>query len=61
MTDASGIADAAVLSQIQDGVERPFAYDSRQLNKSESAYCVSELEMLALVWAVKYFRCYLLE
>ena len=59
-TDACGIAVAAVLSQIQDGVERPLAYASRQLNKDESAYCVSELELLALVWAVTYFRCYLL-
>ena len=39
-TDASGIAVAAVISQIQDGVERPLAYASRQLNKAESAYCV---------------------
>ena len=58
-TDASGIAIAAILSQIQDGIERPLAYTSRQLNKNETSYCASELEMLALVWAVKYFRCYL--
>jgi hypothetical protein len=60
MTDASGIAIAAALSQVQNGIERPLVYASRQLNKAESAYGASELEKLALVWAVKYFRCYLL-
>lgn len=32
---------------------------SRQINSAEQAYSASELEMLALVWATKYFRCYL--
>ena len=44
---------------MQDGLERPIAYASRQLNNAEQAYTTSELEMLALVWATKYFRCYL--
>src|SRR5215469_306035 len=59
-TDASKTAVAAILSQVQDGVERPLAYASRQLNSAEQAYSASEAEMLALVWATKYFRCYLL-
>jgi hypothetical protein len=58
-TDASKIAVAAVLSQVQDGLERPLAFASRQINSAEQAYSASELEMLALVWATKYFRCYL--
>ena len=58
-TDASKVAVAAILSQVQDGVERPIAYASRQMNKAEQAYSASEAEMLALVWATKYFRCYL--
>ena len=29
------------------------------MNKAEQAYSASESEMLALVWATKYFRCYL--
>jgi hypothetical protein len=58
-TDASKIAVAAVLSQVQGGIERPISFASRQLNKAERAYSASELEMLALVWATKYFRCYL--
>jgi len=58
-TDASKVAVAAILSQEQDGIERPIAYASRQMNKVEQAYSASESEMLALVWATKYFRCYL--
>jgi transposase InsO family protein len=58
-TDASKIAVAAVLSQVQEGIERPIAYASRQLNKAEQAYSASESELLAVVWATKYFRCYL--
>jgi hypothetical protein len=46
-TDASKIAVAAVLSQVQDGVERPIAYASRQLNKPEQNYSASEEELLA--------------
>ena len=58
-TDASKLAIAAVLSQVQDGVERPIAFASRQKNTPEQAYTASESEMLALVWATKFFRCYL--
>ena len=58
-TDASKVAVDAILSQVQDGVELPIAYASRQTNKIEKAYSASKAEMLALVWATKYFRCYL--
>ena len=58
-TDASKVAIAAILSQVQVGVERPIAYASRQLNSAERAYTTSEIEMLSLVWVTKYFRCYL--
>jgi hypothetical protein len=34
-TDASKVAVAAILSQVQDGVENPIAYASRQLNKAK--------------------------
>ena len=58
-TDASKVAVAAILSQVQNGLERSVAYASRQLNKPEQAYSASEAELLALVWATKHFRCYL--
>jgi len=35
------------------------AYASRQMNTAEQRYAASEAEMLALIWAIKYFRCYL--
>ena len=57
--DASTKAIGAVLSQLRDGEERPVAYCSRQLNSAESKYSVTELELLAFLFAVKQFRCYL--
>ena len=60
-TDGRKTEIGAILSQKQDGVERPLAYASRQINTAESAYSASEIVLLALVWATKYFRCYLLE
>ena len=60
-TDASGAGLGAVLSQKQaDGYLHPVAYASRYLQPNEKNYCISELETLALVWAVKNFRAYLL-
>ena len=47
-TDASKTAVAAIMSQIQDGVERPISFASRQLNSVESRYSASELELLAV-------------
>ena len=57
-TDASKVAVAVILSQVQDGVERPIAHASRQLKK-QSKHTRPQAEMLAFVWATKYFRCYL--
>jgi hypothetical protein len=58
-TDASKIAVAAILSHVQNGVEWPIAYASRQMNVADQAHSASEAEQLALVWATKYFRCFL--
>jgi hypothetical protein len=57
--DASTKAIGAVLSQVREGEERPVAYCSRQLNSAESKYSVTELELLAFLFATKQFRCYL--
>lgn len=59
-TDASGKAIGAVLSQIQDGRERPLAYASRTLNPAETRYTITERELLAAVWGVKHFQHFLL-
>lgn len=54
-TDASKYAIGSVLSQ--DG--KPVCYASRTLNPNEVNYSVTEKELLAIVWSVKYFRPYL--
>ena len=52
-TDASESGLGAVLSQVkQDGIERPIAFASRTLSKSERNYDAYKLEFLALRWAV---------
>jgi hypothetical protein len=35
-TDASNLAVGTILSQVQDGVERPISYVSRQMNKADA-------------------------
>lgn len=58
-TDASNLAIGAVLSQGPIGSDKPIAYASRTLNSSEINYSTVEKELLAIVWATKYFRPYL--
>ena len=54
-TDASIVGLGVVL--LQDG--HPFAFESRKLNPAERNYHVHELELLAIVHAVRTFRHYL--
>lgn len=60
-TDASKLGLGCVLTQLDDdGREHPIMYASRGLISSEVNYAASKLECLAVIWAVKMFRPYLL-
>ena len=54
-TDASKAGLGAVLSQQQEDMLRPIAYASRSLQTHEQNYGVTEMEALAVVWAIKHF------
>ena len=58
-TDASSYATGVVLSQIHEGKEKVIAYYSRSLNSAEKQYCVTRIELLAIIRAIKQFHCYL--
>ena len=58
--DASGYAIGAVLSQVQNGEERPLCFASQLYNKHEKNYNVTRKELLAVITFVKKFRQYLL-
>ena len=49
-----------VLAQLQpDGFTHPIAYASRALSPSERNYGITDLETLAVVWALSHFHYYL--
>ncbi|GMF19842.1 unnamed protein product [Phytophthora fragariaefolia] len=58
-TDASKIGLGAVLSQDQGNGDQPVAYASKVNSPAVSKYTISELECLAIVWAVQLFRPHL--
>ena len=58
--DASDKAIGGVLSQIQNGEERPICYASQLYDKHQRNYNVTRKEFLAMVTFVKKFRQYLL-
>jgi len=57
-TDAAEGSIGAVLSQVQDGVEKVVAYAGRTLNRHEINYCITRKELLAIVHFTKLFRQY---
>lgn len=58
-TDASNFALGAILSQGPISLDKPIAFASRTLTKTEEKYSAIEKELLAIDWACKYFRPYL--
>lgn len=59
-TDACDVSIGAVLSQMQDGVERVIAYGSKSLSKCQQNYCVTDRELLAVRYFTEHYRSYLL-
>ena len=58
--DASDIDIGGILHQFQGDYE-VIAYASRSLNKAERNYCITEKELLAVRYFIKYFRQYLFD
>ncbi|GKB67029.1 reverse transcriptase domain-containing protein [Tanacetum coccineum] len=58
--DASDFAIGAVLGKRHEKHIRPIHYASKTMNKAESHYTTTEKEMLAVVYAFKKFRSYLI-
>ena len=57
--DASEIGLGAVLQQTVEGSERVVSFASTTLHQHEKNYSTIEKEMLAIVFAIGHFRCYL--
>ena len=59
-TDASIQGLGAILSQEQeDRLCHPVAYASRSLTAAERSYGITELETLAVMWALSHYHSYL--
>jgi hypothetical protein len=58
ITDATYYAIAAILSQLQNGKERP-SFASRVLSAAERNYSTTQKELLAVVFGIQTHRCFL--
>ncbi|SAM08067.1 hypothetical protein [Absidia glauca] len=56
-TDASDIGIGAVLLQEIDGQRHPIAYESKKLSTAERKYPAQERELLAILHALRTWRC----
>ena len=59
-TDYSGEGIGAVISQVQNGEERPIMFAAKKLRDSQRHYGSYEGELLAVVYALEQFRFFLL-
>ena len=59
-TDASEVALGAVLSQVQEGEERPKVYFSGLYSRTDVNYCTTRKEWLAMVEALRQLRPFVL-
>ena len=58
-TDASHTAIGAILTQEEDGVDRPLAYLSHKLSGCQLRWATIEKEAYAVIYSLKKFHCYL--
>jgi hypothetical protein len=58
-TDASILAVAGTLSQVEGTEELPIAFESKKLSDAERNYPIHELELYAIVYCLLKWRCYL--
>lgn len=57
--DASPWGLGAVLSQVEDGIERPISYASRSLNSAEKQYSQIQKEATAIIFGIRKYHQYL--
>ena len=57
--DASETALGTVLSQVIEGEERPVAFQSRVLTKTEVNYATTKREVIGIVQAIQWFSTYI--
>ena len=58
-TDYSHERIGTVLSQVQDGIERPISFNARRLKTSKSQYASHKGELLALIFAIDTYKFFL--
>jgi hypothetical protein len=61
MCDASDYAVGAVLSQSKDNKQYAISYASKTLTGPQLNYATTEKKLLAVVFAIKKFRSYLVD